>query len=221
MIIDYKNVKVRLGERDILKDVTFSVDEGEFVYLVGRVGSGKSTLQKTMYGEVDIDEGDAEVLGFDMCSIKRSQLPKLRKQLGIVFQDFQLLTDRSVGRNLDFVLRATGWEDKAERTARIGEVLGLVGMNGRENEMPYTLSGGEQQRVCIARALLNSPRLILADEPTGKLDSDTTNQTIALLRDIAHTKNTTVLLTTHNETLLTDFPGRVLKCINGTICEAN
>lgn len=219
MIIDYENVSVRLGERDILNDVTFQINEGDFVYLVGRVGSGKSTLLKTMYGEVDAYQGKAIVLDTDMRRIKRNHLPRLRRQLGIVFQDFQLLTDRNVNENLDFVLRATGWNNKKKREARISEVLSLVDMDNRGKDMPYILSGGEQQRICIARALLNSPSLILADEPTGNLDSETTWQTIALLYDIAKKGNTTVILTTHNEAIMDDFSGRVFNVKDGHITE--
>ena len=219
MIAKYENVGVRLGEREILKDVSFEVNEGDFLYLVGRVGSGKSTLLKTMYGEVDISEGRAVVLGTDMCAVKRSRLPQLRRRLGIVFQDFQLLTDRSVYRNLDFVLRATGWDNKEKRRERIEEVLRLVQMDNRGQDMPFALSGGEQQRVCIARALLNSPEMILADEPTGNLDNEATYQTIALLYDIAKNSHTAVILSTHNESLMEDFPGRVLRVENAGIQE--
>lgn len=215
MIVDYKEVSVKHGDHQILESVSLQIDEGEFVYLIGRVGSGKSTLLKTMYGEVDIESGQASVLDFDLRKIKRSKLQNLRKKLGIVFQNFQLMMDRTVAQNLDFVLRATGWNKSLERKDRIKQVLTMVGMPiDCARLMPYMLSGGEQQRICIARALLNSPKLILADEPTGNLDSETTLQTIQLLKDIAEKNNTTVLLSTHNELILKQFPGRVLKVEN-------
>lgn len=215
MIVDYKEVSVKHGDHQILESVSLQIDEGEFVYLIGRVGSGKSTLLKTMYGEVDIESGQASVLDFDLRKIKRSKLQNLRKKLGIVFQNFQLMMDRTVAQNLDFVLRATGWNKSQERKERIKQVLTMVGMPiDCARLMPYMLSGGEQQRICIARALLNSPKLILADEPTGNLDSETTLQTIQLLKDIAEKNNTTVLLSTHNELILKQFPGRVLKVEN-------
>lgn len=215
MIVDYKEVSVKHGDHQILESVSLQIDEGEFVYLIGRVGSGKSTLLKTMYGEVDIESGQASVLDFDLRKIKRSKLQNLRKKLGIVFQNFQLMMDRTVAQNLDFVLRATGWNKSQERKDRIKQVLTMVGMPiDCARLMPYMLSGGEQQRICIARALLNSPKLILADEPTGNLDSETTLQTIQLLKDIAEKNNTTVLLSTHNELILKQFPGRVLKVEN-------
>lgn len=215
MIVDYKEVSVKHGDHQILESVSLQIDEGEFVYLIGRVGSGKSTLLKTMYGEVDIESGQASVLDFDLRKIKRSKLQNLRKKLGIVFQNFQLMMDRTVAQNLNFVLRATGWNKSQERKDRIKQVLTMVGMPiDCARLMPYMLSGGEQQRICIARALLNSPKLILADEPTGNLDSETTLQTIQLLKDIAEKNNTTVLLSTHNELILKQFPGRVLKVEN-------
>ena len=172
-LIKYKGVEVCQQEMSVLNDVTLELNKGDFVYLIGKVGSGKSSLLKTIYGELDIASGDAEVLGFDMSVIKRKHIPQLRKRLGIVFQDFQLLTDRSVYDNLDFVLRATGWEDKQAIKERIEEVLQLVGMNHKGYKFPNELSGGEQQRIVIARAVLNSPDIILADEPTGNLDVDT------------------------------------------------
>lgn len=210
-IVDYRNVLVTRNDLIVLKDVTFTLDKGEFAYLIGKVGSGKSSLMKTMYAEVPVEEGEALVLDFDVARLKRRQIPSLRRQTGIVFQDFQLLTDRSAHDNLEFVLRATGWTDKAAIAERIEEVLTRVGMVKKSYKMPHELSGGEQQRIVIARALLNKPQLILADEPTGNLDPDTSHQIVALLHNIA-SKGTTVLMATHNLQLISDFPGRVLKC---------
>ncbi|MDE6331740.1 MAG: ATP-binding cassette domain-containing protein, partial [Muribaculaceae bacterium] len=187
------------------------VESGEFIYLIGRVGSGKSSLMKTMYAEVPIASGSAEVLGYDLCGIRRKDIPMLRRRIGIVFQDFQLLTDRNVFANLEFVLDATGWRNKAEKEARIEEVLREVGMTNKSYKMPHELSGGEQQRIVIARALLNRPELILADEPTGNLDPETGRQIINSLYDIA-AGGTAVIMATHNLSMLDQFPGRVLRC---------
>lgn len=217
-IVDYRNVLVTRNDLIVLKDVTFSLESGEFAYLIGKVGSGKSSLMKTMYAEVPIDEGDAMVLDYSVADIKRKHIPFLRRQIGIVFQDFQLLTDRSAHDNLEFVLRATGWTDKAAIPERIEEVLTRVGMVKKSYKMPHELSGGEQQRIVIARALLNKPQLILADEPTGNLDPDTSHQIVALLHNIA-AKGTAVLMATHNIQLVEEFPGRVLKCDNKRLIE--
>lgn len=195
----------------ILKDVKLQINEGEFVYIIGKVGSGKTSLLKTLYGELDVKQGKASVLGMDMCRIKRKQLPTLRRQLGIVFQDFQLLPDRNVEENLNFVLRATGWKKKKERRERIDRVLQLVEMENYKKAMPYELSGGEQQRVCIARALLNKPQLIIADEATGNLDAETGRKTAALLYEICK-NGTAVIMSTHNEQLIHEFPGVVYRC---------
>lgn len=214
VIIDYKNVEVDRAERMVLHDVTFQVSEGEFCYLVGRVGSGKSSLMKTMYADVPVPRGDkAEVLGFDLLSIKKKQIPYLRRAMGIVFQDFQLLQDRSAMANLRFVLEATGWRSKPEIEARIEEVLKAVGMENKGYKMPHELSGGEQQRIVIARALLNSPKLILADEPTGNLDPQTGYQIVSLLHKLAD-EGTSILMATHNLQMVEDFPARVLKCMD-------
>ena len=172
-LIDYKNVEILRRDYLVLKDVSFQVGEGELVYIVGKVGSGKSSLLKTMYADVPIVSGEAEVLGYDLINLKRRQVPALRRRIGVVFQDFQLLTDRSVEDNLDFVLRATGMNSREERAERIRAVLDTVGMTNKAYKMPHELSGGEQQRVVIARAMLNTPSLILADEPTGNLDPET------------------------------------------------
>lgn len=213
MIINYKEVDIQREKNTILYNVNFEVAESEFVYLTGVVGSGKSSLLKTIYGELDILSGTAEVLGYDMRRIKRRHIPALRKQLGIVFQDFRLLTDRNVRRNLDFVLRSTGWKSRTERANRIREVLETVGLADKQEAMPYELSGGEQQRVCIARAILNHPRLILADEATGNQDAASGIQTTQILYDLAR-QGTAVIMATHNNALIERFPGRVYECRN-------
>ena len=197
-IIEYENVEIERADRLVMKNVTFSIEEGEFRYLVGKVGSGKSSLMKTMYAEVEIPRGDrAEVLGFDLLNLRRRDIPMLRRKVGIVFQDFQLLQDRSATANLRFVLAATGWKSKSDMDDRIAEVLKAVGMENKAYKMPHELSGGEQQRIVIARALLNSPKLILADEPTGNLDPQTGYQIVSLLHRLAE-DGTAVLMATHN-----------------------
>ena len=216
--INYHNVEIRQQETIVLEEVNFKVESGEFVYLIGKVGSGKSSLLKTMYGELDIHSGHANVLGYDLAHIRRKQIPALRKQIGIVFQDFQLLTDRNVKENLDFVLKATGCSDKRKRQFRIEEVLELVGMQTKGYKMPHELSGGEQQRIVIARAILNTPDIILADEPTGNLDPETGHQIVELLRKIC-AQGSTVIMTTHNLQLLEEFPGRVFRCENHRVVE--
>ena len=216
--INYHNVEIRQQEMIVLEEVDLKIQPGEFVYLIGKVGSGKSSLLKTMYGELDIHSGDAEVLGYDMTHIRRKQIPALRKRIGIVFQDFQLLTDRNIRNNLDFVLKATGWNDKRLRQQRIAEVLEQVGMSTKGYKMPHELSGGEQQRIVIARAILNTPDIILADEPTGNLDPDTGRQIVELLRNIC-AQGSTVIMTTHNLQLLEEFPGKVFRCENHRIVE--
>lgn len=211
-VIDYVKAEVYRAERRVLHDVTFSLDEGEFCYLVGRVGSGKSSLMKTMYAEVPIAvAGKADVLGFDLLDLPRKRVPYLRRAMGIVFQDFQLLNDRSAMANLRFVLEATGWKSKGEINDRIEEVLEAVGMVNKGYKMPHELSGGEQQRIVIARALLNKPKLILADEPTGNLDPQTGYQIVNLLHRLA-SDGTSVLMATHNMQMVEDFPARVLRC---------
>lgn len=195
----------------VLNDVNLELHKGEFVYLVGKVGSGKTSLLKTFYGELDIASGEAEVLGYDMLHIKRKHIPQLRRKLGIVFQDFQLLTDRTVYDNLEFVLRATGWKSKGEIKDKIEEVLNLVGMSNKGYKLPNELSGGEQQRIVIARAVLNSPEIILADEPTGNLDSETGHAIAELLHGISEA-GALVVMTTHNLQLLREFPGKVYRC---------
>lgn len=213
-IIEYKNVNIERASRLVMKDVSFSVAEGEFCYLVGRVGSGKSSLLKTMYADVPIEEGEkAEVIGYDMLHLKRRQIPYLRRDIGIVFQDFQLLQDRSAIANLRFVLQATGWKNRIEIEERIEETLKAVGMENKSYKMPHELSGGEQQRIVIARALLNKPKLILADEPTGNLDPQTGYQIVSLLHRLAD-EGRTVLMATHNMQMVEDFPARVMRCVD-------
>lgn len=208
-IIDYKNVEILRQHHVVLKDVTFEVGAGEFIYLIGRVGSGKSSLLKSMYAEVPVESGEAMVLDYNLREIRRREIPYLRRNIGIVFQDFQLLTDRSVAANLDFVLQATGWKNRAEREARVDEALHQVGMEKKSYKMPHELSGGEQQRVVIARALLNRPRLILADEPTGNLDPETGMQIVEQLQEISG-NGTTVVMATHNLVFLETHAGRVM-----------
>jgi len=210
-LIRYTDVEIHQQELCVLNDVNLELHKGEFVYLVGKVGSGKTSLLKTFYGELDIASGEAEVLGYDMLHIKRKHIPQLRRKLGIVFQDFQLLTDRTVYDNLEFVLRATGWKSKGEIKDKIEEVLNLVGMSNKGYKLPNELSGGEQQRIVIARAVLNSPEIILADEPTGNLDSETGHVIAELLHGISEA-GALVVMTTHNLQLLREFPGKVYRC---------
>ena len=210
-LITYNNVEIHQQELCVLSDVTLQLHKGEFVYLVGKVGSGKTSLLKTFYGELDIADGEAEVLGYNMRTIKRKYIPQLRRKLGIVFQDFQLLTDRTVYNNLEFVLKATGWKNKMEIKERIEEVLQLVGMSNKGYKLPNELSGGEQQRIVIARAVLNSPAIILADEPTGNLDVETGKAIVELLHSICES-GSSVVMTTHYLQLLKEYPGRVYRC---------
>lgn len=210
-LIRYTDVEIHQQELCVLNDVNLELHKGEFVYLVGKVGSGKTSLLKTFYGELDIASGEAEVLGYDMLHIKRKHIPQLRRKLGIVFQDFQLLTDRTVYDNLEFVLRATGWKSKGEIKDKIEEVLNLVGMSNKGYKLPNELSGGEQQRIVIARAVLNSPEIILADEPTGNLDSETGHAIAELLHGISEA-GALVVMTTHNLQLLREFSGKVYRC---------
>ncbi len=211
ILINYKNVNINQKEHSILENVNFELRAGDFVYLIGKVGSGKSTLLKTFYGELNLAEGEASVLDYDMCHIKQKQIPALRRRLGIVFQDFQLLTDRTVQENLEFVLKATGWKNKEDIKSRITEVLQQVGMENKGYKMPYELSGGEQQRIVIARAILNKPEIILADEPTGNLDVETGRRITELLHDICK-QGSAIIMTTHNINLLQEYPGKVYKC---------
>ena len=221
MFIDYQKVKVYQQDRLVLDDVDFHVDEGEFVYIIGKVGSGKSSLLKTFYCELDLYEKEiekAEVLGRDLIKLRRKDIPALRRELGIIFQDFQLLHDRTVWKNLCFVLKATGWKDKEKITQRIDEVLEAVGMTDKKNAMPHELSGGEQQRVSIARALLNHPKIIIADEPTGNLDPETAGNIVSLLHEIT-SQGTAVIMSTHNIPMLDAYPGIVYRCKEGRIAD--
>ena len=217
-LISYQHVNVSLQGQEILSDVNLELRKGEFVYLIGKVGSGKSTLLKTIYGEVEIDAGEAWVLGNAMRTLKRKDFPTLRRKLGIVFQDFQLLTDRTVHENLKFVLKATGWKNRTEIERRIEEVLQQVGMENKGYKMPNELSGGEQQRIVIARAILNKPEIILADEPTGNLDVETGRRIVELLQDICR-QGSAILMTTHNLNSLSEYPGKVYKCEHHRLTE--
>lgn len=212
-IISYNDVEILRKELVVLKHVTMSVEAGEFIYLIGKVGSGKSSLMKSMYAEIPIYTGTANVLDYNLVDINKKDIPYLRRKIGIVFQDFQLLTDRNVYSNLRFVLEATGWKNQEEIDTRIEEVLTQVGMLNKSYKMPHELSGGEQQRIVIARALLNKPVLILADEPTGNLDPETGEQIVARLHKIA-SEGTAVIMATHNLQLVEQFPAKVIACEN-------
>ncbi len=219
MLIEITNASVSVAGSTLLDNVDFHVNEGEFVYLVGKVGSGKSSFLKMLYGELPTGEqGKVSVLGCNMHKLKRRHLPALRKQLGIVFQDFQLLSDRTVYDNIDFVLRATGWNKAALRERRIGEVLNEVGLLHKMHSYPHQLSGGEQQRISIARALINTPRVVLADEPTGNLDYDNSTDVMHLLKSVCE-RGTAVIMVTHNTNLLEQFPGIVYRCQDGRMTE--
>lgn len=217
-IISYHNVSVNQAEQIVLRDVNLEVGEGEFVYLLGRVGSGKSSFMKTMYGELPIASGEAQILDYNLSTLRRKQVPYLRRKLGVVFQDFQLLTDRNVEENLLFVLRATGWKDKNAMKSHVMDVLDQVSMANKAYKMPYQLSGGEQQRVVIARALLNMPSLILADEPTGNLDHETGKEIMDLLYSISKA-GITIVMSTHNIIWPEQYPGRKLYFTDGRISE--
>lgn len=218
VLINYEDVEICQEELVVLQDVSLKVSRGEFVYIIGKVGSGKSSLLKTMYCDLPVNGTSAFILGYDLCNMKNRNIPHLRRKLGVVFQDFQLLTDRNVESNLSFVLKATGWKSKDEIQDKIKEVLQKVGMANKGYKMPHELSGGEQQRIVVARALLNSPDLILADEPTGNLDPETGSEIVGLLHSIRES-GTTVVMSTHNMSVVQSFPGRVLKCENGRLIE--
>ncbi|MBO7523092.1 MAG: ATP-binding cassette domain-containing protein [Bacteroidales bacterium] len=220
VIIELKNCQIWQQDNLVLKDVNFTVKKGEYLYLIGKVGSGKTSLIKTINAQIPLVEGEGNVAGYDLSSLKEKDIPFLRRKLGIVFQDFQLLIDRSVNDNLEFVLKATGWKDPDAIKQRISDVLDKVGLGLKGYKMPHQLSGGEQQRVVIARALLNDPEIILADEPTGNLDPDTGEGIIKLLQEISETGRA-VIVTTHNQTILKKFPARTMKCENGKLTEVN
>lgn len=214
-LISFRNVEVRKEAGILLHGVSLTVMPGEFVYVVGRVGSGKTSLIRTLIGEFPVAAGEARVVDYDLRTLRPRQIPYLRRKMGVVFQDFKLLMDRTVYENLAFVLRATGWRKEALMRARIEEVLTKVGMQKKQYKLPHQLSGGEQQRVAIARALLNRPALILADEPTGNLDSDTQEEIMRVLMEVYHSQGPAVLMVTHNKTLLEQYPGRILRFERG------
>ncbi|MEO6721466.1 MAG: ATP-binding cassette domain-containing protein [Ferruginibacter sp.] len=216
-IVELKNVNIYQGDNLILSEVDISVDKGEFVYLVGKTGTGKSSLLKTLYGDLTLREGDGIVVGYNLKELDWKKVPFLRRSLGVVFQDFQLLTDRNVNDNLKFVLRATGWKDEKLMDEKIADVLDKVGLKTKGFKMPYELSGGEQQRIDIARALLNSPRLILADEPTGNLDPQTSDEIMQLLFHICKDYGTAIIMATHDYMVITKFPARTIKTERGKV----
>ena len=219
--MNYKDIDIYQDDQLVLGKVNFSVEEGEMVYLTGPVGSGKSSLLKSIYGELPVEGGKANVLGFNMNRIKTKHQPALRRQMGIVFQDFQLLRDRTVHRNLDFVLRSIGWKKKDERDKRIVEVLEMVKLADKKDKFIYELSGGEQQRICIARAILNNPKVILADEPTGNLDAENGELILALLDEIRRQNHTAIILSTHNMQWPEYFPGTVYRCEDAKLVTDN
>jgi cell division transport system ATP-binding protein len=217
-IILFKNATIYQYKKPVLSEINFSISEGSFVYLIGRTGSGKSSLLKTLYGDLKLQQGEGSIAGFDLSKLKDRKIPDLRRKIGVVFQDFQLLPDRSIERNLDFVLRGTGWKNTQERNDKIDVVLDLVGLKDRRKQFPNTLSGGEQQRIAIARALLNDPDIILADEPTGNLDPITSLEVMELLRNI-NQKGTTILMATHDYNLISKYPNTTYKCEEGKLSE--
>ncbi len=216
-IIELKNVNIYQGDSLVLGDVNISVDKGEFVYLVGKTGTGKSSLLKTLYGDLELREGEGWVVGHNLKGLTWKTVPFLRRNLGVVFQDFQLMTDRSVNNNLKFVLKATGWKDEKLMDEKIADVLDKVNLKSKGFKMPYELSGGEQQRVDIARAMLNSPKLMLADEPTGNLDPETSDEIMQLLFQICKDYSTTIVMATHDYVVLNKFPSRTIKTENGKV----
>jgi cell division transport system ATP-binding protein len=220
MIVSIEGANIYQGEALILRDVNFTIGRGEFVYLVGKTGTGKSSLLKTLYGELSLREGKASVVGFDLTEMDWKKVPFLRRNLGVVFQDFQLLTDRNVHDNLRFVLKATGWKDEHLIEEKINDVLDKVGLKNKGYKMPFEMSGGEQQRVDIARALLNSPKLILADEPTGNLDPETSDEIMQLLMQISKDYGTSVLMATHDFIVINRYPSRMLKTENSRVLDS-
>ena len=217
-IISLEGVDIRQMNHQVFSNITLKIENGEFLYLIGETGSGKSSLLKALYGELKVDAGNITVADIDLTKIKQKEIPTLRRKLGIVFQDFQLLTDRNVFDNLEFVLKATGWKNKAEIKARIDEVLESVHLSGVTDKMPYELSGGEQQRAAIARALLNHPELILADEPTGNLDPEKSEKIIELLKEI-NAKGTTILIATHDYSIIKKYSARTIKCAENKVID--
>ena len=215
-IIRLNDAKIYQKDHLVLSKVSFDLKSGDFIYLIGKTGAGKSSLLKILYGDLFLQEGQGEVVGFDLRCLKEKEIPSLRRRIGVVFQDFQLLTDRTVNDNLSFVLSATGWNDKDKMNKRVQQVLTQVGMGQKGYKMPYELSGGEQQRVSIARAILNEPELIIADEPTGNLDPETSREIMALLKRIQD-KGKAIFMATHDYSLINDFPSKMIRCAEGTI----
>jgi cell division transport system ATP-binding protein len=220
IVVSIQNANIYQGDNLVLQNVNFTINKGEFVYLVGKTGTGKSSLLKTLYGELNLREGYGSVVGFDLRTMDWKKVPFLRRNLGVVFQDFQLLTDRNVHENLKFVLRATGWKDDRLMEEKINDVLDKVGLRSKGFKMPFEMSGGEQQRVDIARALLNSPKLVLADEPTGNLDPETSDEIMQLLIQIAKDYGTTVLMATHDFIVINRYPSRMLKTEGGKVIDS-
>lgn len=216
-IINLNNATIAQKNFTVLHQVDLHIKKGKFCYLIGKTGSGKSSLLKTLYGHIPLAKGQGNVVGYDLSTLRTSDIPNLRRKLGIVFQDFQLLSDRTIEKNLRFVLSATGWKDQALMDQRIDEVLESVGMKTKKHKMPHELSGGEQQRVAIARALLNHPELILADEPTGNLDPETSNEIMALLKRVALENNAAVVMATHDYHMIQNFPGEAIRCEDGKV----
>lgn len=217
-MVSLKKVTVVNENNVILSDVNFEVASGEFVFLIGKTGTGKSSLLKVLYGDLLLDSGAGSIVGFDLLRLKEREIPKLRRKLGVVFQDFKLLLDRTIFDNLAFVLKATGWNDKAKIKMRVAEVLEMVNVTSNDQKFPFELSGGEQQRVAIARALLNHPELILADEPTGNLDPETSQEIMQLFRKL-HAGGISIIMATHDYNMIVKFPGRILRCDKGSIYE--
>ena len=217
-IVSFSDAKINQRGKTIVNNVSIDVSEGSFVFLIGRTGSGKSSLIKTIYGDLELVGGVGKVAGYDLTRLKSKQIPNLRRELGVVFQDFKLLPDRTIHDNLEFVLKSTGWKNKKEIADRIDKVLKMVGITLNKNKYPFELSGGEQQRVAIARALLNEPKLIIADEPTGNLDPQTSQEIMQLFKSL-HEKGMTLLMATHDYQMIVKFPGKIFKCENGKVFE--